>query len=213
MAVKFLLGFGGSGLAIGALYAGGVLGTGEIYDLPLAQARSELAAMPIPAEVRAAVGGSDAAPVSVDTDVHTVTWRFGTPHGVEAKFVARLDSVDRARTRVTLSHSRGEPTAKADRIATTAFMRSFAENSFAEQLDAQLEGRSFDQERALKAFADHAARNPQDVEQLGIAVGEIFNEVNSEMADSAFADQIPQPIRARERMEAATRPMVDLPRN
>jgi hypothetical protein len=85
-------------------------------------------------------------------------------------------------------------------------LRTYAETSFHEQVDAVLEGRPADEARALQSFAAHAAAHPEDMQEVGAAVEGMFKEVADQMNAMSADANIRGSTSARDRMDAATRP-------
>ena len=196
-----------SGLAVGGLYAGGAFDRGEVYPLPIAEARSRLETMTLPNASRAFAGGSDAAVISAEQSADTFKWRVGLADSDPAVFSARLQPEGAARTRVFLDYRKADTGyAYADRLLSTRFMRTYAETSFHEQVDAVLEGRPADEARALQSFAAHAATHPEDMEEVGAAMEGMFKEVADQMNAMSADANIRGSTSARDRMDAATRP-------
>ena len=208
--MKTLLIIAASGVTVGGLYAGGAFDRGEVYDLPIAEVRSRLAAVRIPQMAAMTAAGSDRAGVQVTSDDQSVRWILDGR--TEATFSASLTAEGPARTRVVLDY---EPVRLdqgfGDRLRSTRFMRGIAETSFAEEVDARLEGRIADQEQARRDFARQVASDPEVVRELGVASQEMFKEVSNQLNATTQA-QSAEPI-PRQRMAAATEPMTKLPAN
>ncbi len=196
---------------VGGLYASDALTVGEVYDLPAAEVRSELVAMPFVPELLAVAGGSDAASVDIAQGASWVRWQISSGDRTVSRFTAHFSSEAPGKTRVTLEHAKLDPgTDWGLRLTATNFMRGFTQSGFAEQVDAQLDGRAYDRTHVMQAFAEHHARHPEEVRELGLAVGEMFNEVSNEAAFAAHSGGTVEPD-IRSQMEAATRPSIDLP--
>jgi hypothetical protein len=95
---------------------------------------------------------------------------------------------------------------------STSFMRSYAESSFHEQVDAALEARAANPQQAMHDFAVHAAAHPEEMREVGLATQGIFKEVANEIEKERTFEANYQPTSARERMDAATRPTSDATR-
>ena len=218
---------GGSALAVGGLWAGGAFDRGEVYDLPMPEARSRLEALTLPKEVLAVAGGKDAE-FSEDAAGYTLTWKLNSGEGKPAKFSAYLMPEGPARTRVRLYYQTSKSSSSfaqyADKLMSTGFMRSYAESGFHEQVDAALEGRPADQGNAMREFAARAARHPEEVREVGATVSGILDDVAGQAAEGMKAEaewrraerdqaRMPPQRSAQESMSAATRPSVDLKRN
>jgi len=215
-----------SGLAVGGLYLGGAFERGEVYNLSIDDTRSRLGALSFPQEVLGSAGGSDTS-LSIGDSGNTYTWNVKAGDYSAAVFTAHLTIEGPAKTRVKLDYKNGKSSsAWTDKLMSTSFMRSYAEASFHEQLDAALEGRPADQGDAMHAFAVHAAANPQEIREVGIATEGIFKEVANQLKEaqvgtnSGAYSQYASQGSARERMRAATkpnyeatRPMTDLRRD
>jgi hypothetical protein len=214
-ALKTLLFIAASGMAVGGgLYAGGILSKGEVYDLPVADVRSRLMTLSLSPETLAIAGGSDKANVTVNDASDAIAWSVSTGGNRAAKFTVNLRAEGPSRTRVTINYMNGRSTSNfADRLTSTRFFRSYAETSFAEEVDARLDGRPVDQRKARHDFATRAAADPQQVRELGLASASIFNDVTSQVYETAGnSDEIGPSARARgEAMKTAPRASVVLP--
>ena len=204
---------GASGLAVGGLYAGGAFDRGELYNVPIAEARMRLEMMELPSALFNAAGGSTA---SDGKQGDTYTWKVMAGTKKAAVFTARLQPEGPSRTRVTLDYVRENGTDPwSDRIMSTDFMRSYTETSFHEYVDAAIENRRPDQSSAMREFAAYATTHPEDIRELGEATQGIFMEVADQMkaieADMKYSQSI-YSNSPRLRMEAATRPNPDATR-
>lgn len=204
---------GASGVAVGGLYAGGAFDRGEVYNVPIAQARMRLELMELPPAVSNVAGGS-AAQDGQNGD--TYTWKILAGSEKTAVFTAHLQAEGPAQTRVTLDYTR--PKGKgdwSDRFLSTSFMQSYAETSFHEYVDAAIENRRPDQNEAMKAFAANAAAHPDQIRELGLVTEGMFKDVAEQMksmkAGGQFSDYS-YSNSTRVRMEAATKPSVDATR-
>ena len=196
-----------SGLAVGGLYAGGAFDRGEVYPLPIAEARSRLEMMTLSGVSRASAAGSEAAVISAERSADTFSWRVGRADSDPAVFSASIQPEGAARTRVFLDYRTANTGfAYADRLLSTRFMRSYAETSFHEQVDAALEGRPADQGQALQSFAAHAAAHPEEIQEVGAAMESMFKEVAGQMNAMTVDADLRGSASARDRMDAATRP-------
>lgn len=196
---------------VGGLYASDALTVGKVYDLPAAEVRSELVAMPLFPELIAVAGVSDAASVEIDQGASWVRWQISSGDRTVSRFTAHFSSEAPGRTRVTLEQDKLDPgTDRARRISETKFMRGYTQSSFAEQIDARLEGRAYDRANVMQTFGEHHARNPEEVRELGLAVGEMFNEVSNEAMFAVHSGGLVE-ADVRLQMEAATRPSIELP--
>lgn len=196
-----------SGLAAGGLYAGGAFDRGEVYPLSIAEARSRLETMTLPGAARASAAGSHAAVISAEQSADTLSWRVGLADSDPAVFSARLKPEGAARTRVFLDYRTANTGfAYADRLLSTRFMRSYAETSFHEQVDAALEGRPADEGQALQSFAAHARAHPEEMEEVGAAIEGMFKDVADQMNAMSVDGNLRGSPSARDRMDAATRP-------
>lgn len=196
-----------SGLAVGGLYAGGAFDRGEVYPLPIAEARSRLETMTLPRASRAFAAGSGAAVISAEQSGDTFSWPVGVADSDPAVFSARLQPEGTGRTRVFLDYRTADTgSVYADRLLSTRFMRSYAETSFHEQVDAVLDGRPADEGQALQSFAAHAAAHPEDMQEVGAAMEGIFKDVADQMNAMSVDANLRGSTSARDRMDAATRP-------
>ena len=201
--MKTILLIAASGVTVGGLYAGGAFDRGQVYDLPISEARSRLAEVQIPQMA----SGTDVRPV---TDGDTIEWRVNGTVG--AVFSASLASEAPNRTRVILDY---EPATVdggfADRLRSTRFLRGFAETTFAEEVDARLDGRVADQAQAMRDFARQVASDPEAVRELGLVTEDMFKSVSAQLNETMRADRSEPSAGAR--MDAATKPMIQLPVN
>ena len=214
--MKPFVALGGSGMLLGGLYAGGVLSpAGEVYNIPIAEARAELVGMPLPPDVLHSVGTSGSGNVVVRSGPESVRWQImagGHPAGL---YVAELQAENPWQTRVSVRGSATSTDTFASRITSSKFMRDYSDAAFAEQVDASLEGRAADPGDAMRAFAGHLQSHPEDVQELGLAVQGIFTEVakqaSANMHDSVGGSGGYSPESVERSMDAATRPTVVLP--
>lgn len=217
--MKILLGVSGSGVLLGGLYAGGAFTPGQVYDVPIAQAYSELATMPLPPMLAQATGGSDAVKVDTRRLPGSIEWHFRVGDEEVSLFTARLTAEGPRRTRIRISYEPGKPLSpEIGRLTSTRLMRDLAEITMSEQVDAQLENRPFDQSEAMHAMAVHITEHPEIMQEYGHAVNGMFKEVNRQAADAAHGAPSPgydvdPPGLNHSAMEAATRPSVVLPVN
>lgn len=196
-----------SGLAVGGLYAGGAFDRGEVYPLPIAEARSRLETMTLPRASRAFAAGSGAAVISAEQSGDTFSWPVGVADSDPAVFSARLQPEGAGRTRVFLDYRTADTgSVYADRLLSSRFMRSYGETSFHEQVDAVLDGRPADEGQALQSFAAHAAAHPEDMQEVGAAMEGIFKDVADQMNAMSVDANLRGSTSARDRMDAATRP-------
>ena len=202
-----------SGVTVGGLYAGGAFDRGEVYNVPIAEARMRLEMMELPQAMFNAAGGSSA---SDSEQGDTYTWKVMVGSEKAAVFTAHLKAEGSSQTRVTLDYTR--PKSKdvwSERLLSTNFMRTYTETSFHEYVDAAIENRRPDQRQAMQDFAAHAAAHPEDIRELGQATEGIFMEVAEQMksieADMKYS-QSTYLNSPRVRMEAATRPNPDATR-
>ena len=212
VALKTVVVLAASGAAVGGLYLGGAFERGEVYPLAIADARARLETVGLPQSVTGTAGGS-AASLSIDRSSDTYTWKINAGNDTVALFRAHLTAEGPSRTRVLLAYQNGTTRSPwADRLLSTAFMRSYAESSFHEQVDAALEGRRAEQGQAMQDFAAHAAAHPEQMREVGLATQEIFKDVANQMEAERTYGETYQPVTARERMAAATRPSTDATR-
>jgi hypothetical protein len=163
--------------------------------------------MTLPGGSRAFAAGSDAAVISAEQSGDTFSWPVGVADSDPAVFSARLQPEGAARTRVFLDYRTADTgSVYADRLLSTRFMRSYAETSFHEQVNAALEGRPADEAQALQSFAAHAAAHPEDMQEVGAAMEGIFKDVADQMNAMSVDANLRGSTSARDRMDAATRP-------
>jgi hypothetical protein len=202
--LKLLAVIGGSGVLVSGLYAGGAIGAGQVYDLPLATVKSELVAMPLSSDL---LNLSAASTVDVETQDGSVRWEIMRGDQEVATFVAHLRPARSGKTRVTVDYIAASDPKLQDRLSSTAFLRNFAQSTFEEQVDARLEGRPYDQAAAMRAFAEHTRNHPEDVREMGMAVGGMFAEVNKQAGRTRGEVRT---VHADRSMAAATRPSTTL---
>ena len=217
--MKILLGVSGSGALLGGLYAGGAFTPGQVYDVPIAEAYSELATMPLPPMLAQVTGGSDTATVEVRRSEGSINWRFRVGGEDVSIFTARLSPEGPGRTRIRISYEPGKPLSpEIGRLTSSRLMRDLAEITMSEQVDARLEHRPFDQSEAMHAMAVHITEHPEIMQEYGHAVNGMFKEVNRQAAEAAHGASSPgydvdPPGLNHSAMDAATRPSVMLPVN
>jgi hypothetical protein len=206
---SFLL-IGASVVAAGGLYAGGAFDGGKVYNLPIAEARSRLATLPVPPTVAVSAGGSDAAIVDVDVGSETINWTIAAGTGEPARFTASLTAEGASSTRVKLAFANGRIDGSyADRLMSSSFLRGYSETLFEEQVDSRLEGRPASDGRALQEFAERVAADPRQIEELGEVTEDIFRDVAEQVHEMSGSAEQHEPS-PRETMAAATRPSLDL---
>ena len=212
--MKALAGLGGVATLVGGLHASGVLRPGEVYAKPYSVAYAELATMPIPATAAGLAGGGE---VDVEERPGQIVWHFGSRAGEAATFIARLSEEDSWHTRVVVDFELGEATAgEAAKLLGTQYMRSTARIAMTEQIAARLEGRPFEQARMGQMLAEHQRAHPEELQQLGNALGDMFKSVAEQARFQADSSAIPMPAGQPRppdgaAMEAATRPMINPP--
>ena len=205
--MKTFLLIAASGVTVGGLYAGGAFDRGQVYDLPIAEVRARLDAVQIPQMAAASAGSSATKPVSAGD---AVEWRLNGRTG--AVFSAQLSSEAPGRTRVKLNYEPASVDGSfGDRLLSTKFLRGFAETTFAEEVDARLDGRVADQAQAMRDFARQVASDPEAVRELGLVTQGMFQSVSQQLKENAHDGPFEPPARAR--MDAATKPMIQLPVN
>ncbi|HEX8585100.1 MAG TPA: hypothetical protein VF680_11895 [Allosphingosinicella sp.] len=172
--MKGLLGVGGSGMLLAGLYAGDALTAGQVYDVPLEQAFSELSAMPVPDALTHAAIAADTPDVAVRRSAGAIDWQFQVRGQNVAAFTARLSAEGPKRTRVRIEYTPGEPaTPELRQLTSASLVRELARLAMSEQVDAQLERRPVDQQAIVDALARHAAAHPEQVQDFGRATGEM----------------------------------------
>lgn len=145
---------------------------------------------------------------------HELAWNIRAGTRTVGSFRATLTAEGPRRTRVLLSYRNGSIDGGfGDRLISTKFMRSYAETSFYERVDAALDGRPADPNRAMQAFGANAAAHPEEIQEVGLVMQEMFATVSNQLKNSGFgggdyANQIyaREPTSARESMAAATQP-------
>ena len=208
--MKTFLAIAASGITASGLYAGGVFDRGEVYDLPIAEVRSRLASVQIPQMAAMTATGTDGAAIRVTSDGQTVRW---DPNGrADPAFAAFLTAEGPTRTRVILDYLPASlDQGFGDRLRSTRFLRGYAETSFAEEVDARLEGRIADQAQAARDFGRHVASDPEAVRELGLVTEDMFKSVSNQMNATMHANRV-EPT-ARQTMAAATEPAIKLQAN
>lgn len=206
-------------MLLGGLYAGGAFTPGQVYDVPIAQAYSELATMPIPSMLAQVTGSPDAAKVDTRRLPGSIEWHFRAGNEEVSLFTARLSAEGPRRTRVRISYEPAKPLSpEVGRLTSTRLMRDLAEFTMSEQVTARLEHRPFDQKAAMHAWAVYTVDHPEVIKEYGQAVNGMFKEVSRQAAETAQSSQSPgdsvdPPGLNHSAMEAATRPSVVLPVN
>ena len=208
--MKTILLIAASGVTVGGLYAGGAFDRGKVYDLPIAEARTRLANVRIPQLAAETALGRDDINLRPISTSDAIEWRVSGSAG--AIFSAVLTSEGPGRTRVKLDYEPAKVDGSyADKLRSTRFLRGFAETTFEEEVDARLEGRVADQAQAMRDFAREIASDPEAVRELGLVTEEMFKSVSAQLNENMRAERI-EPS-ARTRMDAATKPMIQLPVN
>ena len=208
--MKTILLIAASGVTVGGLYAGGAFDRGKVYDLPIAEARTRLANVRIPQLAAQTALGRDDINLRPISTSDAIEWRVSGSAG--AIFSAVLTSEGPGRTRVKLDYEPAKVDGSyADKLRSTRFLRGFAETTFEEEVDARLEGRVADQAQAMRDFAREVAADPEAVRELGLVTEEMFKSVSAQLNENMRAERI-EPS-ARTRMDAATKPMIQLPVN
>ena len=210
-ALKTLILITASSVAVGGLYAGGAFDRGEVYAMPLSLVRARLVSVQFPAMAAMAAAGTDRA-IRANVSDNRVRWTLNERTG--ATFTATMQPEGPLRTRVVLDYQPGETgDGHAERLLATAFMRDFAETSFREEVDARIEGRAPDHDRALQDFAARTAADPSYVRELGLAVEGMMNDVHEQAQGMQPSADYRSAVSTQENMRAATRPSVVLPTN
>ena len=207
--MKTILLIAASGVTVGGLYAGGAFDRGQVYELPIAEVRARLATVQIP-HMAAATGTGRSAEIHPLSSADSIEWRLNGTSG--AVFSARMSSEGPNRTRVTLDYEPASVDGSyGDRLRSTQFLRGFAETTFAEEVDARLDGRVADQAQAMRDFARQFASDPEAVRELGLVTQDMFKSVSEQLKENSHAQ--PFGPAAQARMDAATKPMIQLPVN
>ena len=188
---------------VGGLYAGGAFGGGEVYDRPVADVYATLAYMPMPKQFKETFSQVPGSEIRVDrVEGQSVTWRF-TQNGHElGRFRADL-APSGAGTRVTVGFQPGDAIPEGDlrEVAALPLIESVAEIAIAEQVDATLESRPFDEERMARAIAVYVATHQDEVKQYAtkmVAAAKNIEEggeaaLPGGMGDSRFGTERPVP--------------------
>ena len=169
----------------------------------------------LPRDVLVTAGGSDAADVDMDVLSDSIRWKVSRGSKQAARFTANLRPEGPMRTRVTIEYSNyRSPSSYADRLTSTKFLRGYVETSFAEEVDARLEARPVDRDRAMTEFANRVAADPEVVRELGLTTEGMFREIGAQVRanSGSSGENFHDPQSARETMRAATRPAVVLPK-
>jgi len=212
--MKVLVGVGGSSMLLAGLYTGDALTSGEVYDLPLEQAYSELSAMTVPAELMQAGTGIYAPAVAVREAFPVIDWQFRVRGRDVATFTARLSPAGPGRTRVRVEYTPGEPsTAALGHFTSANLVREMARLAMSEQVDALLERRPVDRDAIADAFARHAAAHPEQMREFEQAMGEMVadlhrqaNETSREAAPAHSGTDWPTEAEIRSPAAATTIP-------
>lgn len=200
---------GGAGLLTAGAIATGVLTAGEVYPKPFDKVYAELSAMPLPAGASSAAGNGD---VSIRHLDHSIEWHF-MQHGNDwAVFTATLSPTDATHTRVKVDFRTGEAMdPQSSRLIATPYMSNMARLAMAEQVAAELGDRPFNTMRFGQLMAGYQAANPQAMQQLGGALGDMMNDTAEQVRLNASPMASPESPSPRESMDAATRPSTTLP--
>ena len=218
--MKILIGVGGSGMLLGSLYATDALTAGQVYDVPLEQAYSELSSMPLPETLVRSTGGAEPASVAVERSPRAIDWRFQVAGQEVAVFTASLSPEGADRTRVRIAYTAAEPPSpELGQLTSTALVRDLARIAMTEQVSAELEDRPVDRDRIVDALARHAAAHPEQVHEFSRGAGQMvaglrgqIYENSKDLPGAAEASEAPVPLGLdHSAMNAATRPSVELP--
>lgn len=210
--MKLLAAMAGAGVVAGGVHYSGVLDRGEVYDKPYSVVYAELVSMPVPPEAESIVGGE----VRMTQAPDQIAWHFRSKQGEIAVFTAQLTREDNRHTRVKAGFDVGDTLDDgSDALISTDLIRSTARSAMAEQLDARLSGRAYDNRRMAEVLGEHLRDHPEELKQYGESVGKIFNDVSAQMKaeNGTFSHQSapgygsPPP---QATMAAATRPAVVL---
>lgn len=206
----------GAGVVAGGLHVSGVLETGQVYAKPFDQAYAELASMPMPPTMRQAAGAGD---VEVRRTVSSIEWHIRRKDADLYVFTANLSAPDAYHTRVKVNFAVGDALDdQSRRLIGSDYMTSTARLAMTEQLAAELEDRSFDINRFGQKLAVHAQGHPEEMRAFGNEIREMFiHNAETIRANSSADYDLPpayrQQYETRRSMEAATRPMTQLPVN
>ena len=212
--MKFLYAIAGVGAVAGGVHYSGVLDRGEVYNKPYSVVYAELVSMPIPPQVES-IGGADKVRVTEATD--QIEWHFRNSRGEIAVFSAHLSKEDARHTRVRVDFKTGDGLdEQSGRLLSTELIRSTARSAMAEQLDARLSGRPYNNQHMAQILGEHLRDHPEEMKQYGDSLGQMFKDTAAQMkaetdgADgSAYAtDPAYREASTKEAMDEATRPTV-----
>lgn len=212
--MKFLYAIAGVGAVAGGVHYSSVLDRGEVYDKPYSVVYAELVSMPIPTEVDSFAGADE---VKVTEAPDQIEWHFRDNHGEIAVFSAHLTREDARHTRVKVDFKTGEGLdEQSGRLLSTELIRSTARSAMAEQLDARLSGRPYDNQHMAQILGEHLRDHPEEMKQYGDSLGQIFKDTaaqikaESDGADGgAYAtDPTYREASTKQSMDEATRPSV-----
>jgi hypothetical protein len=207
-------------MLLGGLYASDALSAGQVYDVPLEQAYSELSSMPLPDPLISPVSRGDAASVAVRRSPRSIDWHFQIAGQDVAVFTATLSSEGADRTRVRIAYTPAEPPSpELGQLTSTALVRDLARIAMTEQVSAELENRPVDRDKIVDALARHAAAHPDQIREFSRGAGEMvaglhgqIHENSKDLPIAAESLEAPVPLGLdHSAMNAATRPSVELP--
>ena len=217
--MKIVYGIAGASAAVGGLYAGGVLESGQVYPKPFDQAYAELSSMPIPEMARQGAGSSD---IVIRRYADSIEWHFRHKDEDLYVFTASLSREDDQHTRVKVDFDVGDALdPQSKKLLGSDYIRSIAGLALNEQVSSELEDRSFDQRRFATQLAVRAKIHPRELEAFGDGIRQMMLDnaeiirANSEglRDDYRLPPHIEQQFETRKSMDAATRPMTTLPRS
>lgn len=165
--------------------------------------------MPLPTGASSVAGNGN---VSVRHLDRAIEWHFMTQGNDWAVFTATLSPTDATHTRVKIDFRTGEAMdPQSSRLIATPYMSNMARLAMSEQVAAELGDRPFNRMRFGQLMAGYQAANPQAMQQLGGALGDMMNETAEQVRLNASDMPSAEPQSPRESMDAATRPSTTLP--
>ncbi len=215
--MNFVYVIAGLGAVTGGIHYSGMLDRGSVYAKPYSVVYAELVSMPVPEEARSMVGGA----VRMTEAPGRIEWHFSNSRGEIAVFTAELTREDNRHTRVKVDFDIGDVSNDAGGDLLSAdLIRSTARSAMAEQLDARLSGRPFDQAKMGRMLGKHLRDHPEELKAFGQGVENMFKGASDHMnaeGGGAFAHVSAggnhRSPSTSETMAAATRPTTRFPSN
>ena len=193
---EIMMGLAATGMVGGGVWYSGALNGGEFYPIAPTEVAHQLALMPMPSDVEAALDADDMIRLRTTRKGNEeVRWDVLLNGVPIAKFTAELEAAEGG-TNVTvdfeLSDSSLGQAAGKETPLSTELVQTLAEIALAEQVDATLEKRPFDTERVANGAATWIAMNPGATMAYGMKMQAMLEsaspELQQEMLDAIEAN-------------------------